>query len=437
MLGFLLVWIVCVPSVRAQVNRQHSAGSLLANMARMFSPGVVRIEPEDTAKPSFAGFFVGPGRFVTSRSLLMDAKSATLTLDTGDTFKIEKVLSEDVEADLVLGYVDVPAKLHRGLRVSPLEPLIGEEIMLIGPPVDVKDAETGEAAIEHAILESIVSSRQTVGQVAALGVKNPAITESGVNNVGAPILSIGGQAIGVLVRDTQSTQQVINRVVAGVSISSLVETPGLSLGDWAEGKSLEAVVQAAREAARNAIRPKGFQPPPEKFAGFEVVPASIELRDDSANSTQELVLDGRFVVTGKGTEAEPYEIPWELLTSLQETFKPRSGLSEFPERVALLEGKWIKLSGFVSFPFVVDESDEMLLMLNTWDGCCIGVPPTPYDAIEVTLKEPARNEDLYTTYAAVKGRLRSDPYMVGNWLVGIYVMDDAKMYPAEFGGIDN
>lgn len=433
----LMACALCASQAEAQVNRQHAAGSLLANMARMFSPGVVRIEPTDGEIASFSGFFVGPGRCVTSRTMLMNAKQASLVLDTGDRFEIQKILSEDVQADLVLAYVDIPAKLQRGLRVSPLDPLIGEEIMLIGPPIDVKDEVTGESAPAHTVLESIVSSRQTKGQNTSLGVRNVAMTESTSALVGSPVLSIGGQVIGIVVRDSTSAEDVVNTVIAGVHIASLNETPGLSIADWVRGESLESVVRAAREAAKNAVRPAGFAAPPETFAGYQVVPCSIEQRTDTTNAVQELVLDGRFVLTGKGTEEEPYEVPWELLTSLQETFKPRNGRSEVPERITLLEGKWIKLSGFVSFPFVVDETDEMLLMLNTWDGCCLGVPPTPYDAIEVTLRDPVRNEDLYTTYAAVKGKLRSDPYLVGNWLVGVYVLDDAKMAPTGYGGVDN
>ena len=35
---------------------------------------------------------------------------------------------------------------------------------------------------------------------------------------------------------------------------------------------------------------------------------------------------------------------------------------------------------------IVGEVNEALVMLNQWDGCCIGVPPTPYDAVEVRLR---------------------------------------------------
>ena len=57
------------------------------------------------------------------------------------------------------------------------------------------------------------------------------------------------------------------------------------------------------------------------------------------------------------------------------------------------------------------------------------MPPTPYDAIEVKLLEPARRSTGHATFSlgGVRGRLRADPYLVENWLVGLYVLEDASM----------
>ena len=68
-------------------------------------------------------------------------------------------------------------------------------------------------------------------------------------------------------------------------------------------------------------------------------------------------------------------------------------------------------------------------MLNQWDGCCIGVPPTPYDAIEVKLLEPAKRGGRHASFnfGGVRGTFRVDPYLVENWLVGLYILDGARM----------
>jgi hypothetical protein len=85
----------------------------------------------------------------------------------------------------------------------------------------------------------------------------------------------------------------------------------------------------------------------------------------------------------------------------------------------------------VAFPIMATEPTEMLAMLNQWDGCCIGIPPSPYDAIEVKLKEPASNEERLTTYGAVEGKLTVEPYLVRDWLVSLYTMDEATMQKAQ------
>jgi hypothetical protein len=67
-------------------------------------------------------------------------------------------------------------------------------------------------------------------------------------------------------------------------------------------------------------------------------------------------------------------------------------------------------------------------MLNQWDGCCIGVPPTPYDAIEVRLASEIRGWTKHTiNFGSIEGILRVEPYLVENWLVGLYLIEDGKL----------
>ena len=74
-------------------------------------------------------------------------------------------------------------------------------------------------------------------------------------------------------------------------------------------------------------------------------------------------------------------------------------------------------------------TDQILLMRSEWDGCCIGVPPTPYDAIEVTLTDPVEGTahigGFY--YGQLEGTFSVDPYLAGGWLLGLYLMDDAVL----------
>jgi hypothetical protein len=166
-----------------------------------------------------------------------------------------------------------------------------------------------------------------------------------------------------------------------------------------------------------------------KIAGSTVVAGNIVPKTDARTGERLLYADGRYEIRGDGTKESPYRVSWECLASASETYVPRLNEHDMPQRVALLDGAWVQVEGYLAFPLMVSETKELLVMLNQWDGCCIGVPPTPYDAIEVKLLEPAKRSGAHATFnfGGVKGRLRVDPYLIENWLVGLYVLEDAAM----------
>ena len=147
-----------------------------------------------------------------------------------------------------------------------------------------------------------------------------------------------------------------------------------------------------------------------------------------AQENGSIVADGKFTIPGSGTQERPYEISWELLMSASDTYIPRLGEREIPQRIALLNGAYVRISGFIAFPLIATETDECLVMLNQWDGCCIGVPPSPYDAIEVRLLAPADNSKRHIVrVGSIEGIFHVDPYVMEKWLVGLYTMDHAVL----------
>lgn len=144
-----------------------------------------------------------------------------------------------------------------------------------------------------------------------------------------------------------------------------------------------------------------------------------------------VLVDDKYIIKGKGTESDPFVVTWEMLVSAKETYQPRLGRKVIPERLQMINGKWVRISGFIAFPLMAQSQDEMLMMLNQWDGCCIGVPPEPYDAIEVKLKTAVLGEDRMRVSGSVKGILRVDPYLIKDWLVSLYLMDDAELFKDE------
>lgn len=140
-----------------------------------------------------------------------------------------------------------------------------------------------------------------------------------------------------------------------------------------------------------------------------------------------LQIGDRFTIAGKGTKEEPYALPWDFLVAIREAYSPREGRKAIPDHFAFFEGKYVAISGYLQFPLASPEPTECLIMLNQWDGCCIGVPPTPYDAIEVALSVPATQAEKFAVEGRIVGKLDIDPYLVGNWLIGLYLLGDGTL----------
>jgi hypothetical protein len=168
------------------------------------------------------------------------------------------------------------------------------------------------------------------------------------------------------------------------------------------------------------------KPPTEP--NYSIAKATITRQPDGS-----LLVDNRQTIKGSGTDANPYEITWDLLTAAEHTFNPRTGTKKIPEGVALLDGKRVRIAANVAFPLYVETPTEFLAMLNQWDGCCIGVPPTPYDAIEVHLAKPISGNDRFASSGTIEGTFAVKPYISGTWLVGLYVLNHATLNPGEAG----
>lgn len=172
-------------------------------------------------------------------------------------------------------------------------------------------------------------------------------------------------------------------------------------------------------------------PDAEVNAGHHAAPARPNLRlvrrDDGT-----LLINDRWVIKGDGSAEKPYEVTWEYLISAGETYDPKAGQNDIPPHISMLDGTHVRITGWIAFPLYVQSATELLVMLNQWDGCCIGVPPTPYDAIEVRLRAPAEGDARQATFGTVQGIMSVQPYVVGGWLVGLYVMDQARIIPGRF-----
>ena len=166
-----------------------------------------------------------------------------------------------------------------------------------------------------------------------------------------------------------------------------------------------------------------FKPEIPTVSNAELLPSKfVKLADGSIS------VDDAWTIRGEGTADAPYEVSWEFLSSAQEEYMPRLGEKKLPARIAFLSGKRVKIAGYLAFPLVAPTSSECLLMLNQWDGCCIGVPPTPYDAVEVKLAAEIKSWKRHTiNFGTIEGTFKVEPYLVENWLVGLYLFENATL----------
>ena len=138
-------------------------------------------------------------------------------------------------------------------------------------------------------------------------------------------------------------------------------------------------------------------------------------------------LDGRFDISGTGSISDPYKITWPLMLSAQSGMGS-DGVIAVPKYISLLDGTSIEISGYLAPPVARDLTEELLVMRNRWDGCCIGTPPTPFDCIEVRLDKaiPIKGKHLIQ-YGTIRGILRVEPFSAGKYLLGLYRIEHGQV----------
>lgn len=254
----------------------------------------------------------------------------------------------------------------------------------------------------------------------------PALTETDTTE--APVVEETEAELSGEVADAESTE------------AETVEADELNIVDLTAEDIAEATDEA--EAAANESADAATTETDETAPGWDALAENAsETTEEAATeeapvvvnltitATEEgaLQIGDKFTITGKGTKDEPYLVPWDFLVSVRQAYSPREGRKDIPEHIAFFDGKYISISGYLQFPLASPQPTECLVMLNQWDGCCIGVPPTPYDAIEVALSTPATQAEKFAVEGRIVGKLKIDPYLVGNWLIGLYLLGDATV----------
>ena len=347
------------------------------------------------------GFLIASDLVVTTGAMLRSAHAVEVHVGSLGVQSALGTVAEDVARDLVFVKLSQPVPQVQALRLSTSDPVTGQEVVVVARG-------TGPEPMVSTGTLAAVAEDGTLGRVLTLSISGAPLTP------GAAVLNTAGAVIGVVSEPVMKAKGAMS-VLASQGLAAIPRHVLTPFGMYASAhKKPEERPGATPEAS----------PTPSGTSD-----AKLTKRDDGS-----LLVDDRFVVKGDGTKEKPYEVTWEQLISAQDTYDPRSGKKNLPGRVTMLDGKYVRLTGYVAFPLYVDQPTELLSMLNQWDGCCIGVPPTPYDAVEVKLTGTVTKDQKLTTYGVVEGKLSVKPYLVGEWLVGLYLMDEAKLTTKQFGG---
>ena len=131
---------------------------------------------------------------------------------------------------------------------------------------------------------------------------------------------------------------------------------------------------------------------------------------------------------GAGTERQPFRVSWELLGRASGHVRGDGTLDAMPRTLELLGGTWIELSGYYAPAIIEPSTDELVFMLNRWDGCCIGLPPTPFDSAMVKTRAPIDfSLQHQIRFGTLRGRLVLEPFALGGLVLGLYRIEDAEL----------
>ncbi len=137
------------------------------------------------------------------------------------------------------------------------------------------------------------------------------------------------------------------------------------------------------------------------------------------------------IITGSGTENDPFVLDWVTMRSVERGYNPRQGKEVLPDWLELLDERFVRITGNTLVPVIATTTREVLVMQNPWDGCCIGIPPSPYDAIEVTLNHDVDFGNSAVGYGTVEGVFLLDPYVVDGWVLGLYLIEEGTYRSGE------
>ncbi len=191
------------------------------------------------------------------------------------------------------------------------------------------------------------------------------------------------------------------------------------------------------DSVKVSFRP-GAQPAGLSQGRFVIVSGRFLVRKEGRLESEGEQLTALFHVVEavEGETADPSRPPEpsaEIAGVNKITFQPlekTKTISEgadirVPEDVRALDGRWVTLTGNLLVPWAESEVTRFVLAKNPWDGCCLGIPPGPYDSVAVELRVGKKLADRYSSVQTISGRFRVQLERSEGYVTGLYKLVDA------------
>ncbi len=235
--------------------------------------------------------------------------------------------------------------------------------------------------------------------------------KDGVGVVGVKLIELPA----MVVREEPVVEPSLIEVPVEVVEAVVVEEVAGPVVDTRFEDAMEAMLAGIGQGQEGRGQSVEQKPVPKKA---KIVGPVFEVLDDGG-----VIVDGVGLV-GDGSEGSPLVLSWGLLKSVGLVYEPRKGKGVLPDWLGAIDGKHVMIEGHTLVPVIASSSKELVVMENPWDGCCLGVPPTPFDAVEVRLVRSVDFGSSSVGYGEISGVFRVDPYVVSGWVMGLFVIEE-------------
>jgi tetratricopeptide (TPR) repeat protein len=201
---------------------------------------VITYDTDGTMSGQGTGFFVDrEGHLITNYHVMAGAYSAEIRTRDGKTYRIESVVSEKEEVDLVKVRVRIPESGVRWVTVSGQAPEVAERILVVGSPL----------GLEQTVSEGIVSAVREIPEFGKVFQLSAPISPG---SSGSPVVDRSGKVVGVVSFQTAIGQN-LNFAISGKEVLALEKLEStVTVAQWTFSKS-SGEPEVAEELCRKGV----------------------------------------------------------------------------------------------------------------------------------------------------------------------------------------